>query len=102
MHASSFQLGSYHYRCKSCRKVHAGPTRTPEFHCVHEQILDHGVERVYEADSILHCACANRITITFRVREHPEGHFEYHGYRSADAEITIAPKVTEHMEYVEF
>ena len=97
-----FQLDSYHYRCKNCHKSHVGPSRTLDFHCVHEQLLEHGMERIYEADSTFGCACAQRPVITFRVREHPEGNFEYLGYRSADADVIIPPKVREHMEYVEF
>jgi hypothetical protein len=99
---ASFQLDSYHYKCRSCHKSHAGPTRPLDFHCVQEKLLEHGVERIYEAGSTFHCACAQPITITFSVREHPEGNFAYHGYQSANADVIVAPKVREHMEYVEF
>ena len=97
----SFQLDSYHYKCKCCYKLHAGPTRIVDFQCVKEQILEHGLERIYEGDFSSVCDCDQPIKITFRVREHPEGIFDYHGYQSADAEIIVAPKVREHMDVVD-
>jgi len=95
-----FQVDSYHYKCKCCHKLHAGPTRILEFHCVSEQILAHGAERIYEADFAAVCDCDQPIHINFRVREYPVGLFEYHGSRSAEAEVIVAPKVRERLDTV--
>jgi len=95
------QIDSYHYKCKNCYKLHAGPTRTLEFKCFKEQILESGLERIYEADFLSVCDCDQPIKITFRVREHPESILSYHGYQSSDAELLIEPKVSEHTEIVD-
>jgi len=94
---ATLQLDSYQYKCKNCYKHHAGPTRILDFKCVKEQNLESGLERIYEADFLSVCGCDQAIKITFRVREHPEGIFDYQGYQSADAEIIIGPKVRESM-----
>jgi hypothetical protein len=98
---TSLQLDSYHYKCKCCYKLQVGPTRILDFKCVREQTTEHGLERIHEADFLSVCDCDQPIRITFRVREHPEGVFDYHGYQSADAEIIVAPKVREHTDFVD-
>jgi hypothetical protein len=82
-------------------KLHSGPTRTLEFQCVKEQKLDKGWERIHEAVFSSTCDCDQAIKITFKVREYPEGYFDYHGYQSSDAEILVAPKVREHVDIVD-
>ncbi len=97
----SLQLDSYHYKCKSCHKLHLGPTRTFNFSCVEEKMTEQGPERIYEAAYSSVCDCTQIVKITFRVREHPEGIFDYDGYHSSDAEIIIDPKVREHVDFVD-
>ena len=99
---TTLQIDSYQYKCKSCYKLHTGPTRTLDFTCLTERRRDRGVERIYEAEVTFHCHCEQPIQITFKVREYPEGIFDYHGYRSSDADITIDPKVREHEEAVQY
>lgn len=95
------QLDSYQYRCQSCHKLHAGPTLTFDFRCVAENRNEHGLERIYETNFSSVCDCAQSINITFKVREHPEGIFDYLGYESPDAEVMIAPKTREHLLIVD-
>lgn len=97
---TTLQIDSYHYKCKSCYKLHSGPTRILDFQCVKEQMVEHGLERIYEGNFSAVCDCDQPIKITFRVRECPEGILSYLGYRSADAEIIIEPKVREHSALV--
>lgn len=93
---TSQQHDSYQYKCKACHKLHPGPTLTFDFTCVQENTTDHGLERIHQADFSSAYECSENIRITFKVREHPEGIFDYLGYESADAEIIIPPKVREH------
>lgn len=95
------QLDSYHYKCRNCHKLHVGPTRTLDFQCVQERQLERGLERIHEAELSTECDCDQPVKITFQVREYPEGNFSYHGYRSADAEMLLDPKVREHMVFVD-
>jgi len=95
------QIDSYHYKCKNCYKLHAGPTRTLDFKCVKEQQLESGRERIFEADFLSVCDCDQPIKITFRVREHPEGILSYHSFQSRDAELLMVPRVREHAEIVD-
>ncbi len=67
-----------------------------EFKCVSERKLEHGPERIYEADFSSICDCDQPLIITFRAREYPEGIFSYHGCHSADAEIIVQPNIREH------
>jgi len=95
------QIDSYHYRCRNCRKLHGGPTRTLDFLCVQERQLERGVERIHEADFTAVCDCDQPVKITFQVREYPEGNFSYHGCKSADADMLVDPNIREHMVIVD-
>lgn len=90
------QVDSFQYKCRSCHKLHSGPTRILDFMCIREQMLEHGLERIYEGVFSTVCDCGQQVQIAFRVRECPEGIFSYQGFRSAEAEIIIEPKVREH------
>jgi hypothetical protein len=94
--STQLQLDSCHYKCRNCNKLHVTPTRILDFRCVEERQLEHGVERIHEADFITSCDCDQPIKITFQVREYPEGMFDYYGNRSSDAEVLLPPKVREH------
>ena len=95
------QIDSYQYKCKGCHKLHLGPTRTLEFQHVETRETDRGLEWVYAADFSSACECSQTISITFKVREHPQGVFDYLCCESADAEIMVVPKVREHFVFVD-
>jgi hypothetical protein len=95
------QIDSCHYKCRNCNKPHVAPTRTLDFRCIREQTLEHGLERIYEAELTSHCDCDEKITITFQAREYPPGLFDYYGYRSNNAEVILAPRVREHAAIVD-
>ena len=99
--STRLQIDSHHYKCKACLKLHVGPTRTLDFHCIREQPSEHGWERIHEAEFSQTCACDQVVKIIFQVRECPPGNFSYHGYRSADADLLAAPKIREHEDIVD-
>jgi hypothetical protein len=95
------QLDSHHYKCKLCRKVHVGPTRTLDFQCTQTQVLKNGVERILEAEFAAPCDCDEPLKIRFQVREYPPGIFCYLGYQSANAELLAIPNIREHEDIVD-
>jgi len=95
------QIDSHHYRCKSCHKVHVGPTRTLDFQCIREQLLEKGLERILEGEFTMTCDCDQTLKMKFQVREFPAGIFSYHGYQSADSDLLARPNIREHEDIVD-
>jgi hypothetical protein len=90
------QVDSHHYRCRSCHKIHIGPTRTLDFLCVREQKNGRWAERFYEAEFTAHCLCHQTLKMKFRVREYPPGNFSHHSCQSVDIDLLDPPHVREH------